>query len=306
MIGIVGAGAMGGWLASQFQRSGHGVVLIDVAESLVHTINTDGLTVESKDGATVTRVNAVSALDGLEEADVVFFFVKAHHTRSAAELAKGIVGRETIVVSLQNGWGNADVLAQAFPAEQIVVGVTYHSATVLAPARVAHTGKGATFVGPYANGAPLARAAVIGKLLESAGIENTVTAEVKTEIWKKLILNAATLPTAALTGLCAGSLGAHTEMASLVDAAAKEAVAVAQAQGYGIDEQERLERIHAVLRGAGKGKASMLQDAEARRKTEIEVVNGAVVRAAEIAGIDVPINRAMVSLLHGLEEGWQS
>ncbi|MHB1630449.1 MAG: ketopantoate reductase family protein [Bacilli bacterium] len=306
MIGIVGAGAMGGWLASQFHRSGHDVVLIDVSESLVHTINTEGLTVESKDGAANTRVNAVSSLDGFGEVDVVFFFVKAHHTQNAAELARGIVGRETIVVSLQNGWGNADVLAQAFPAEQIVVGVTYHSATVLAPARVAHTGKGATFVGPYSNEASLARAAVIGKLLETAGVENTVTAGVKTEIWKKLILNAATLPTAALTGLCAGSLGAHAEMASLVDVAAREAVAVAQAQGYGIDEKERLERIHAVLRGAGKGKASMLQDAEARRKTEIEVVNGAVVRAAEIAGIDAPINRAMVSLIHGMEEGWQS
>jgi 2-dehydropantoate 2-reductase len=132
-----------------------------------------------------------------------------------------------------------------------------------------------------------------------------VTPHIKTEIWKKLILNAATLPTAALTGLRAGELAQPGSMLDLVDALAAEAVQVARAQGYAIDPTERIERIHTVLAGAGAGKASMLQDAEARRKTEIEVVNGAVVRAAEKMGLDVPLNRAMVALIAGLERGWQ-
>jgi 2-dehydropantoate 2-reductase len=236
---------------------------------------------------------------------VVFFFVKAHHTASAAQLARPLVGSSTTVVSLQNGWGNADVLADTYSPDQIVMGVTYHSATVIAPGRVAHTGKGATYLGPYVDGSPLDRAAAVGQLLGGAGIEATVTPQVKTEVWKKLILNAATLPTAALTRLSAGDLGQPGPMLDLVDALAAEAVQVARAQGYAIDLAERTERIHAVLTGAGAGKASMLQDVEARRKTEIEVINGAVVRAAEKVGMDIPLNRAMVALIGGLERGWQ-
>lgn len=306
MIAIVGAGAMGGMLAAALTTTGNEVVLVDVAEKLVSAINENGLFVESKEGSQTVKAKASSHPEQLGEADFVFFFVKAQHTRSAAQSAKPLVGPETTVVSLQNGWGNADVLAEVFPSEQIVVGVTYHSATVTGLAKVAHTGKGTTFVGPYVDGSTLDRATVVGKKLSEAGLENTVTPEVKTEIWKKLILNAATLPTSALTRLCAGDLGQPGDTLNVVDALTKEAVEVARAQGYNITLDERIERIHAVLSGAGKGKASMLQDVEAKRKTEIEVVNGAIVKAANAVNLDVPLNLAMVGLIHGLERGWQN
>ena len=306
VIVIVGAGAMGGWLAAHLVTREKEVVLFDVAETVVQNINRNGLVMDSKDGTQVLRVRATSHPEELGMADAIFFFVKAQHTRSAAETVRSAIGPSTTIVSLQNGWGNADVLADIFPGEQIVVGVTYHSATVVVPGTVGHTGKGPTYVGPYVEGEPLEKASAIGKTLTESGIESTVTSTVKTEIWKKLILNAATLPTAALTGLCAGDLGQPGDALDVVDAVATEAVAVACALGYDIELQERLDRIHAILRGAGKGKASMLQDVEAKRKTEIEVVNGAVLRAAEALSIDVPINRAMVGLIHGLERRWQA
>jgi 2-dehydropantoate 2-reductase len=263
------------------------------------------LVLQNSDGTETARPQATTRPEDLGPCDVVFFFVKAHHTASAAQLARPIVGSSTTVVSLQNGWGNADVLADTYPPDRIVMGVTYHSATVIVPGCVAHTGKGATYLGPYIDEAPLDRAAAVGRLLGGAGIDITVTPQVKVEVWKKLILNAATLPAAALTRLRAGDLGQPGPMLDLVDALAAEAVQVARAQGYAIDLAERTERIHAVLAGAGAGKASMLQDVEARRKTEIEVINGAVVRAAEKVGMDVLLNRAMVALIGGLERGWQ-
>lgn len=309
-IAIVGAGAMGGVWAIHLSKSGNNIVVIDVAQTVIQTINTQGLSIVAtpQPDASFTEQVQLKATNRPEEVgsvDAVFFFVKAQHTASAATLAQPLVARSTIVVSLQNGWGNADVLAQTFPSEQIVVGVTYHSATVVAPGRVAHTGKGPTFLGPYDDNADLGRAHTISTLLNAAGIENSASEKVKTEIWKKLILNCATLPTAALTGLRAGNLGQPGPMLDLVDALTAEAVTVAQALGYDIQYSERVERIHTILAGAGTGKASMLQDAEARRKTEIEVVNGAVVRAGERLGIDVPLNKTMVALIHGLERGWQ-
>ena len=303
-VAIVGAGAMGGVWAARLSAAGTPVAVVDVSPNVVAAIATDGLVLQTRDGTETARPQATTRPEDLGPCDVVFFFVKAHHTASAAQFARPLVGSSTTVVSLQNGWGNADVLADTYPPEQIVVGVTYHSATVIAPGRVAHTGKGATYLGPYVAGSPLDRAVVVCQLLGAAGIDTTVTPQVKAEVWKKLILNAATLPTAALTRLSAGDLAQPGPMLDLVDALAAEAVQVARAQGYAIDLAEQTERIHAVLAGAGAGKASMLQDAEARRKTEIEVINGAVVRAAEKVGMDVPLNRAMVALIGGLERGW--
>lgn len=304
-IAVVGGGAMGGIWAARLAQSQHEVSVVDVAPQLLETIKTQGLTVEHAGESTTVWPSATDKPQEVGAVDVVFFFVKAQHTASAVQMARPLVNAATTVVSLQNGWGNADVLAQQYPAEQIVVGVTYHSGTVLAPGRVGHTGKGATYLGPYSAEAGLARTNVVSDLLAGAGIENTSTAEVKTEIWKKLILNAATLPTAALTTLRAGELGQPGEMLDLVDAVTAEAVAVAQTLGYGIELSERVERIHAVLAGAGAGKPSMLQDVEAKRKTEIEVVNGAVVKAAQETGVEVPLNRACVALIQGLERSWQ-
>lgn len=304
-VAVVGAGAMGGVWAVRLASAGNQVTILDVAEEVVETINAGGLTVEGKDGTVSARVRATYDAAEIGPVDTVFFFVKANHTASAAELAAPLVEPSTTIVSLQNGWGNADVLAETYDPEQIVVGVTYNSATVSAPARVAHTGAGPTYVGPFADGAGIDRAEVISGLMDEAGFETEATPKVKTEVWKKLILNAATLPTAALTGLRAGELGEQGPMLELVDAVTEEAVQTARAQGYEIELVERVDQIHKTLEGAGTGKASMLQDVEARRKTEVEVINGAVVRAAKENEVEVPLNEAMVALVGGLERSWR-
>jgi 2-dehydropantoate 2-reductase len=305
-ITIVGAGAMGGLWASRLAATGHDVAVLDVAQPVVEAIERDGLIVEGKDGSTsVTRLRAASDPVQIGPSDVVFFFTKAHHTAAAADLARPLVTPATTVVSQQNGWGNSDTLAGVYPADQIAMGVTYHSATVRAPGRVAHTGINKTFIGPYVDGAPLDRAQTIGAVLSEAGIETTATADVKTEVWKKLILNAGTLPIAGLTRLTIASMGEPGPVLDLIDALAAEATAVANGLGRDISLEERLEAIHQLLPRGGAGKASMLQDVEAQRKTEIEVVNGAVVREGERLGIDVRLNKAMVALVGGLERSWR-
>lgn len=159
--------------------------------------------------------------------------------------------------------------------------------------------------GPY-QGQELGLAAKVADLLTESGWAAQATVGVRTEIWKKLILNCATLPTAALTRLNAGTLGEPGALRDLVDAITAEAVAVAAAQGLQIDGKERIETIHGVLERAGAGKASMLQDVLAGRKTEIETINGAVVAAGAAHGVPVPLNQAMVALVHGLERSYLS
>jgi 2-dehydropantoate 2-reductase len=299
-IAVVGAGAMGSIFGARFVQGGHETVLVDVVAPLVERINADGVTVVRGDDETTTRLQATSAPDDVGPVDVVVFCVKCYHTAPAAELARPLVGPDTVVASLQNGWGNGDVLAGAYPAEQVVVGVTYNSGTVLGVGRVAHPGVGPTTMGPFA-GDSTAGAERLATALADGGLEVSVTTPIRPEIWKKLILNAATLPTAALTGMPAGTLTAHDEMRELVSETAREAVAAARALGYDVDADERVEYIHSLLERAGPTKASMLQDFEAGRRTEIDVINGAVVAAADEHGVDVPLNRAFVSLVRGWE-----
>jgi 2-dehydropantoate 2-reductase len=297
---------VGGLWASRLSASGHDVAALDVSREAVDAINANGLVLEEKDGSTtVTRLQADDDPHRIGPSDLIFFFTKAHHTRAAAESSRPLVTPTSTVVSLQNGWGNSDVLATVFAPVQIVMGVTYHSATVRAPGHVAHTGISKSFVGPYLDGGPLDRALRVGEIMNAAGFETIVTEAAKTEVWKKLILNAATLPVAALTRLQIAPLGEPGPVLDVIDDLAAEAVQVARALGMDITFEERKETIHTLLPRGGSGKASMLQDVEAERKTEIEVINGAVVREGERQGIDVRLNRVMVALVGGLERSWR-
>jgi 2-dehydropantoate 2-reductase len=299
-IAVVGAGAMGSIFGARFHQAGHDTVLVDVAQQLVDTINAEGVTVVRGDEETVTSVPATTDPASVGPADIVVFFTKCYHTQSAAEGARPLVGPDTVVASLQNGWGNGDVLASVYPPAQVVVGVTYNSGLVQSLGRVVHPAEQPTLVGSFADGGD--GAARVAEALESAGLTATVASPVRPEIWKKLILNAATLPASALTGMNAGALGACDDTAALVADTTREAVNVAQALGYEIDYEERISTILALLEKAGPSKASMLQDVEAGRRTEIDVINGAVVKAADEVGVAVPINRALVQLI----KGWES
>jgi 2-dehydropantoate 2-reductase len=301
---VVGGGAMGSIFAAGLAQAGEDVVVLDTATDLVESINAKGVSLQTVDGKVVTQLSATSDPTCLQMADLAVVFVKAHHTGAVARAFADHLGKATVVLTLQNGWGNADTLAKSMDVDNLVMGVTYHSGTVTSAASVAHTGRGPTFVGPYRADGDLTLAREVASTLVAAGFETTATADVRTEIWNKLVLNAATLPVAATTGLRAAEMLEVPEVAGLIDALASEALAVAARIGLNVDSGERLAKIKAVLTGAGPGKPSMLQDVEARRKTEIEVVNGAVVRTAAECGIEVPLNVAMCALVHGIERSW--
>lgn len=300
-IAVVGAGAMGSIFGARFTQAGHDTVLVDVAAPLVEKINADGVTIVRGEEETTTHVPATTDPASVGHVDAVVFFVKCYHTAAAAEMTRPLVGPHTVVASLQNGWGNGDVLASIFPAEQVVVGVTYNSGLIQAPGRVVHPAEQPTFVGSFSDDSREGPGRLL-QALRDADFVASIASPVRPEIWKKLIVNAATLPTAAFTGMNAGALTACADTHALITDMARESVAVAQALGYEIDPQERVDAIHALLEKAGPSKASMLQDFEAGRRTEIDVINGAVVRAADDVGVDVPLNRACVQLV----KGWES
>lgn len=292
-IAVVGAGAMGSVFGGLLAQAGEEVTLIDVWREAVEAINSQCLRVEEKSGETRTmRVRATTDPADVGPVDLVLVFVKCYHTEDAMRRAAPLLGPETVVLSLQNGWGNAPRIAAIVGEERVLIGVTYHSATVLGPGHVQHAGRGMTFIGEL-NGTMSDRLQRVAGAFNAAGIEVTPTPEVLRQIWSKLALNVCTLPTSALLRFYAGQLIQHEGTLNLMRSLLREVIAVARAQQITLDFDERWEAIAGLLERASGAKASMLQDVEKGRRTEIDVVNGAIVDAGRRMDIPTPYNRVV-------------
>ncbi len=298
---IGGAGAMGGIFGGALAQGGNDVTLVDVAPEAVEAINADGLHIETPSGATQTiPVRAITDPRDAGPVDLLLVLVKCYHTESAIRSAAPLIGPATTVLSLQNGWGNAPRIAGLIGEERLLVGVTYHSGTLLGPGRVLHAGTGLTHIGEL-DGRISDRLQRVAETFSAAGLPAAPSDDVMRAIWSKLALNICTLPTSALLRFTSGQLVEQEGTLDLMRGLLREAIAVAQAQGIAVDEHERWEAITGLLRRASGGKSSMLQDVERRRRTEIDVINGAIVEAGRRLGIPTPHNDSMVWLIKALE-----
>lgn len=295
---------MGGLFGGALQAGGNDVTLVDVARDTVETINRDGLRIDDKQGnSRVISIRATTQPAEAGVADLLINFVKCYHTESAINAARPMIGDGTIVLTLQNGWGNADTISRLVGKERVVVGLTYHSATLVSPGRVMHSGTGITHVGEIGGGES-DRVARIVAMLNAITFEARVSPDILTEIWNKLALNAATLPVSAALGFLAHQLVEHEGSMAEMRAVLEEVVSVAKAQNIPLDLDERWSTITGLLARAVGGKGSMLQDVLAKRRTEIDVINGAIVAAGERVGIPTPHNRAMVNMIRAAESAY--
>jgi 2-dehydropantoate 2-reductase len=304
---ILGAGAMGSVFASYLAESKDEVILIDVAKPVVDSISSRGLIIRDKAGNEKTfRIAATAELSNVGAVDLLIVFVKCYHTEAAVRSALPLLGDNSIVLSLQNGWGNASRIGNLVGPEKVLVGVSYHSATALGPGHVLHGGQGPTYLGEL-DGSVSERAEKVARFLASGGIEVETSTEVVKDIWSKLALNVATLPGSVLARLTADRLLSSPEMQEFMQNLLREVIAVANAQNIHLNFDERWGAIVRLLKQlAPNTKGSMFQDIEQRRPTEIDVINGAIVEAGQSLKISTPFNRAVVSLIKALETGLQS
>jgi 2-dehydropantoate 2-reductase len=302
---ILGAGAMGSVMGGLLARGGNEVVLVDVAKEIVHAIEQDGLKIEDKTGQhSIVKLKATKDPSQIGITDLLIVFVKCYHTETAVRQAAPMIGPNTIVLSLQNGWGNADLISKLTGPERLLVGVSYHSAVLLGPGHVLHAGQGPTYLGEL-DGRASTRVNAITELFGSAGISITASSNVLNEIWSKLALNAVTLPTSASIRITADQLLRTPEMERLMEGLLTEVVAVARAQKISLNFDERWQAIRNLLsKLAPNTKGSMLQDVEHRRQTEIDVINGAIIEAGARFGIPTPYNQSMLCLIKTLEQSF--
>jgi len=299
-IAVIGAGSMGGVFGGRLTAAGNDVWLVDVWQAHVDAMNRDGLRLEAPDGSRVIPVRATSDVAKVGVADLVIVFVKSYDTPAAARSALPLVGENTVLLTMQNGLGNRDAIAAVVGEERVVSGVSYVGAALAGPGHVRQTSSNVSLLGEMDAG-PTPRVQRIAGLLEEAGFPVRLTDNLRGEIWGKLLVNCVGNASCALTGLTGLGLIQFPSGREWVRLVAEETAAVAQALGIRLPYPDATEKMFQNCEVAGPAKPSMLQDVEHGRWTEIDYINGAVVREGGRAGVPTPYNRALTLLVRMLE-----
>lgn len=300
-IAIIGAGAMGSLFGGKLVSAGHEVWLYDIWQDHVDKINRDGLVIASAVGETTVRPQATTDSGKIGSAELVIVFVKATATRAAAKTALTLMGADSIVLTVQNGYGNAEKLAEVVGRERVLAGVTSHGATMLGPGHIKHAGSGETHIGQL-NAGISDRTRRIAALMTDAGIVTTADGDVASLIWGKLLINVGINALTAITGLKNGQLNDYEETRELMRLVVDEAEHVVRAAGIKLPYSDSFAKIADIAQATAENKSSMLQDISNNRLTEIDVINGAVVNEGKRLGIATPFNQVLTLLVHTLEK----
>ncbi|MFL5921180.1 MAG: ketopantoate reductase family protein [Gaiellaceae bacterium] len=300
---IVGSGAVGSLFAANLaQLEDVEVWAYDLSREHVDAINAHGLRLSGA-GEVVGRLRATSDAGELPPCDFGIVATKAMHTAAAiAATAHAFAGGS--VCTVQNGVGNEEALAEH--VERVIRGTTFPAGRVLEPGHVQWDVKGDTTIGPFEpSPAPLEEVERLADACTRAGLPTSAVADARGPQWRKVIFNAATNPVGALTGLTHGRVCEDAALRVLVSGLVDEGRAVAAAQGIVLDADPEELIDHAARPDvAYDHKASMLQDVEARRETEIDYLNGGIVRFGREHGVPTPLNEAILALVKGLERSW--
>ena len=297
---IIGAGAMG-CLYGGILSSRCDVTLFDAAPAVVDAINTHGILCTEPDGQE-RRCKVTARLSG--DCDngnyaLVILFVKDLYSRAALEANRALIGPETLLLSLQNGMGNEEIMRDFAAPERILLGTTKHNCVTREAGVIYHSGSGITHIGSPAGNRAAAETAA--SLFNSCGLEADVVDSVKHLLWEKLFVNMTANPLTALTDTPIGAIATDPNLRELARALIDEAVAVAAADGERFDASSVFSALLQTAETLSTGKASMCQDLERKRRTEIDFINGAVVRLGQKYRIPTPRHEVIVSLVHAKE-----
>ncbi len=296
----MGAGAIGSLFGGRLAESGNDVILIG-RKAHVEKINDNGLFIDGISGKHQIQMKATTNPSDLEIPDLIILTVKAYDTLQAVKDVKVLFGTNTHLLCLQNGLGLEDVASFILGKGRIMRGTTSEGALFLEPGRIRHTGKGDTIIGyPEGNQAPFI--SQVATIFQKAGFQTIISDNIKRLVWEKIFINVAINPFGALTGLRNGELLTVPQLKGAMKAAILEGIQVTEKLGLNINKQSSIDKAFKVAERTAMNKNSMLQDIEKGKKTEIDFINGALVKNGEEVGIPCPINTVLTALIKGLEK----
>jgi 2-dehydropantoate 2-reductase len=302
-ICVVGCGAVGSLFAAHLARAGEAEVwAYDVWKEHVDAIRANGLRLSGAADFTA-RLNVTTNPAEIPRSDYGIVATKAIHTATAIAHTARVFDHKSAVCSVQNGVGNEEIIAEH--VKLVIRGTTFPAGHPIAPGHIGYDIKGDTWIGPFEpTSTPMDRVEELAGLISRSGMNTIALKDARGAQWTKLIFNAATNPVGALTLLHHGAATRFAPTGQLFNDLISEGEAVAKKLGIELHGDPR----QLVQKGAnapGKHRASMLQDVMAKRPTEVDFMNGAIVQWGEKSGVPTPLNKALWELVKGLEHSWR-
>lgn len=300
-IAIVGAGAMGCLFGAYLIQAGVDVALVDIWPEQVDSLRRQGLEMRQKEAVRHFCLPVYYSSEPIPAADLAILFVKSADTLTAARSLQSLLKEDGRVLTLQNGLGNAELIASVVGTARVMVGTTAQGATLIQPGVIYHAGEGETHFGRLGGSAD-AYCRQVALLLTQAGIPSVAHDDVRSLVWGKLVINCGINAFTGLLNCQNGKLNELPETRELVRMAVEEAVAVAKAANIALPYADPCEKVLSVAVATAGNQSSLLQDLLRGRTTEVEMINGAIVREGRRFDIATPVNQLLTLLVRAKEK----
>lgn len=298
-IAIIGAGAMGSIYGGHLSLN-NDVYLIDTNETIINYINENGLTLDEDGKSNIYKPKAVTNSKEMPAMDLVILFVKSLYSRAALEGNKNIIGKDTYLMTLQNGSGHEDILEEFVDKSHIIIGTTEDNGAVLGAGHIRRGGVGNTNIGMLIDD----NAGFLNQVksaFDCCGFNVKIHNNIQQLIWNKLFTNVSLSAVTGILQVKIGYIRSNEYAWNMTKALIHETVEVANKLGLDADEEKITQDVENVTVKSPEGITSICADLCAGRKTEVDTISGSVVRAANKAGIKVPTHEFVVNMIHAME-----
>lgn len=301
-IAVIGTGALGSLFAGYLSRSGEDVSAVDIKPEIILAIRESGVKIKEAEGEEIAiPLRTTLRPEEIGKVDLVIFLTKSGQTKEAARSARCLFGDGTVGLTLQNGLGNPEAIESILGEKRVLAGVTNQGSTLLSPGQILHGGRGETIIGEPRGGRS-ERGEKIAVALNRAGLPTRVSEEIWNDVWEKLLVNVGINALTAITRLRNGVLLEHPETREILRGAVEEARRVADRKGIRLSYKDAVKKVEDVCRASKANFSSMLQDILNQRETEVDFINGAIMREGEKMGIETPFNRMLTALVKTIEK----
>lgn len=302
-IVIVGPGAIGCLCAAFLSKSKEEIWLMDKNNERAAKINQQGISVEGVSGNWQASVKASADVKEIGSADLIIICVKSYDTKDTIKQVKPLIRDNTNILTLQNGIGNIEIIQEVAGPDKVIGGVTNLGATLIDIGHVRHAGKGETVIGRIDGKIPV-EMRFIRETFNKVGLETRISRDIKGLLWSKLIINVGINALTAITRLNNGRLIEFEGMRKILREAVTEATRIAKRKRIKLIYDDPLAKVEAVCEATATNVSSMLQDVLRKKRTEIDFINGVIVRQGQELGIPVPVNSFLVDLVKTIEASY--
>ncbi|MFH1281990.1 MAG: 2-dehydropantoate 2-reductase [Candidatus Omnitrophota bacterium] len=303
-IVVVGPGAMGCLFAAFLTKSKEEIWLLAKNKENAAKINDSVISVEGISGSWQAKVKTTANIQDIAGAQLFIICVKSFHTKRAIEQIKPLLEQDTKILTLQNGIGNIETICEIAGEEKVIGAVTSEGATLIDTGKIRHAGRGETIIGSVDGKTPV-QLRTIREIFNKVGFETKMSRDIKSLIWSKLIISVGINALSAITCLPNGKLIEYEGTKRILRDAVSEAARIAKRKRIKLIFDDPLAKVEAVCESTSNNLSSMLQDVLRKKRTEIDFINGVIVRLGQELGINVPTNRLLLDLVKTIESSYQ-